>query len=261
MRVRPRCPRPSPQLAARRPEKLAPHRPAEPDPTRRNTLEEKGVPATMTTIGIIGSGRIGSNVAKAAVAAGYDVVLSNSRGPDTLAPLVHKLGPHASAAHPAEAAHRGDLVLVAVPLGKIDEIPAGALAGKVVMDANNYYPQRDGRIAALDDNSKTTSQLLQDLAPSARVVKAFNNIYAAEISEHGSPTGARGRRALPIAGDDPAAKHLVASFIDAIGFDTVDVGTLAESWKVERDTPAYTQRTTREELEAILPTVERVQQA
>ncbi len=215
----------------------------------------------MTTLGIIGSGRIGANVARAAVAAGYHVVLSNSRGPATLADLVAELGPRASAATPAEAAAAGDLVLVAVPLGKLEQaIPAEALAGKVVMDANNYYPQRDGRIAALDDNSKTTSQLLQDLVPGARVVKAFNNIYAAEIPLHGSPALTPDRRALPIAGDDVAAKSLVAAFLDAIGFDAVDVGPLEESWRVERDTPAYGRRTTRGELAAILPTVERVNQ-
>ncbi|WP_062515857.1 NADPH-dependent F420 reductase [Demequina gelatinilytica] len=215
----------------------------------------------MTTIGIIGSGRIGSNVARAAVAAGYDVVLSNSRGPATLGDLVEELGERASAATPEQAAERGDLVLVAVPLGKIDQLPAEALAGKVVMDANNYYPQRDGRIAALDANTSTTSGLLQALAPSARVVKTFNNIYAHEIPQDGTPVGTENRRALPIAGDDEAAKHLVASFLDAIGFDAVDLGPLEESWRVERDTPAYGKRTTASELEAILPSVERVQQA
>ncbi|WP_062386037.1 NADPH-dependent F420 reductase [Demequina iriomotensis] len=214
----------------------------------------------MTTLGIIGSGRIGSNVARAATAAGYDVVLSNSRGPATLGELVAELGDHASAATPEEAARRGDLVLVAVPLGKIDQLPAEALTGKVVMDANNYYPQRDGRIAALDGNESTTSDLLQALAPGARIVKAFNNIYAHEIPADASPTGTEGRRALPIAGNDEAAKSLVASFLDAIGFDAVDLGPLAESWRVERDTPAYGKRTTASELAAILPTVERVQQ-
>ncbi|SEJ26276.1 NADPH-dependent F420 reductase [Demequina mangrovi] len=214
----------------------------------------------MTTIGIIGAGRIGSNVARAAIAAGYDVVLSNSRGPATLGSLIEDLGDRASAAAPADAAERGDLILIAVPLGRIDQIPAEQLEGKVVMDANNYYPQRDGRIASLDDDTRTTSQLLQDLVPSARVVKTFNNIYAHEIPADASPAGTANRRALPIAGDDRAAKDAVTAFLDAIGFDAVDVGPLAESWRVERDTPAYGKRTTRAELEAILPTVERVKQ-
>jgi len=214
----------------------------------------------MTTIGIIGSGHIGSAVARAAVAAGYDVLISNSRGPETLNHLVYELGSRAHAVDPAQAASDGDIVLVAIPLGKIRQLPVDALAGKVVMDANNYYPQRDGRIAALDDNSKTTSELLQDLLRDSRVVKAFNSIYAKEITEHGLPAGHGDRRALPIAGDDEAAKHLVASFLDAIGYDAYDVGPLSESWRVERDTPTYGQRTTASEYAQILPTVERVQQ-
>ncbi|WP_062378838.1 NADPH-dependent F420 reductase [Demequina pelophila] len=214
----------------------------------------------MTTIGIIGSGNIGSNVARAAIAAGYDVLLSNSRGPETLADLIEELGARAEAVQPAQAAAEADLVLVAVPLRAIRDLPLDALAGKVVMDANNYYPQRDGRIAALDANESTTSQLLQDLIPAARVVKAFNHIYAREIPTTGLPAGDPERRALAIAGGDDAAKALVASFLDSLGFDAVDLGPLSESWRVERDTPAYGPRVTRAQLEAILPTVERVRQ-
>ena len=215
----------------------------------------------MTTIGIIGSGHIGSNVARAAVAAGYDVLLSNSRGPDTLSALISELGSRAHAVDAAQAASDGDLVLVAVPLAKIHELPLDALAGKVVMDANNYYPQRDGRIEALDSNLKTTSELLQDLLPSSRVVKAFNSIFAKQIPTDGTPAGTEGRRALPIAGEDDAAKALVASFLDALGYDVYDLGPLAESWRVERDTPTYGVPTTRAQYQEILPTVQRVQQA
>lgn len=214
----------------------------------------------MTTLGIIGSGKIGSNVARAAIAAGYDVLISNSRGPDTLADLVEELGPRAQAAHAEQAAADADLVLVAVPLSKIHDLPLDALAGKVVMDANNYYPQRDGRIEALDTNQATTSELLQDLLPSSRVVKAFNSIFAKEIPTDGMPPGSDNRRALPIAGEDPAAKALVASFLDALGYDVYDLGPLAESWRVERDTPTYGVPTTRAEYAEILPSVERVAQ-
>ncbi|WP_062463909.1 NADPH-dependent F420 reductase [Demequina soli] len=214
----------------------------------------------MTTIGIIGAGRIGSNVARAAIRAGYDVLISNSRGPATLADLVEELGPHATAVTAEDAAKGAHMVLVAVPLEKIRELPRRALAHKIVIDANNYYPQRDGRIQALDANLSTTSELLQDLIPDAIVVKAFNNIFAAEIPQDGKPAGASNRRALPIAGDDSSAKHMVSSFLDVLGYDVVDVGPLSESWRVERGTPAYTKRTTKRELEFILPTVERVQQ-
>ena len=214
----------------------------------------------MTTIGIIGAGHIGSNVARAAIAKGYDVLISNSRGPESLTELIHELGSRAEAVDAAQAASDGDIILVAIPLGKIASLPVDALSGKIVIDANNYYPQRDGRIEALDANEKTTSELLQDLVPSAKVVKAFNNIYAAQIPADGSPAGTPDRRALPIAGDDESAKAHVIALLDGLGYDAVDVGPLAESWRVERDTPAYGKRTTRAELEAILPTVERVQQ-
>jgi predicted dinucleotide-binding enzyme len=140
----------------------------------------------MATIGIIGAGNIGSNVARAAIAADHTAVLSNSRGPQTLTDLLADLGPGVSAATPAEAAAAGDMALVAIPLRAIDTIPAEPLVGKVVMDANNYYPQRDGRIDALDSNESTTSELLQALLPGSHVVKVFNNIYAKQIPTDGT---------------------------------------------------------------------------
>ncbi len=214
----------------------------------------------MTTLGIIGSGNIGSNVAKAAIAAGYDVVMANSRGPATLVDLVNDLGPKATAATPEEVAEAAELVLVAIPLSKIDQLPAEALAGKVVMDANNYYPQRDGRIMDLDVNIATTTELLQRQLPQSHVVKAFNHINAKDIPAHGKPADDSTRRAIGIAGEDTAAKAMVVSFMDAIGYDAVDLGGLDESWRIERDTPSYGVPVTRSELEEILPTVERVQQ-
>lgn len=212
------------------------------------------------TLGIIGAGHIGSNVARAAIAAGYDVVISNSRGPETLTDLIAELGPHAKAATAADAAQAADFALVAVPLGKYKSVPVEGLAGKVVMDANNYYPQRDGRISALDNNENTTSGLLQEHLPASNVVKAFNNIRAADIPTTGSPAGTPGRRALPIAGNDAEARSQVAKFLDDIGFDAVDLGTLDESWRVERDTPAYVKSTTADELTSLTANVNRVQQ-
>ena len=214
----------------------------------------------MPTLGTIGAGHIGSNVARAAIAAGYDVVISNSRGPETLADLVAELGPHARAATPAEAAEAGDLVLVAIPLGHHAAVPVEPLAGKVVLDANNYYPHRDGRIPALDRTEATTSGLLQAHLPASRVVKAFNNINARQIPTDGAPAGTPGRRALPIAGDDDGAKAFAARFLDELGYDAVDIGPLAESWRVERDTPAYGVRTTADELRTLAARAERVQQ-
>ena len=214
----------------------------------------------MTTLGIIGAGNIGSNVAKAAIAAGYEVVISNSRGPETLTDLVAELGPKARAGTAEEAAEAADLALVAVPLGKIAGVPVEALAGKLVLDANNYYPQRDGRIAALDTNESTTSELLQAHLPGSFVVKAFNNISAKHIPVDGLPVGAADRRALPVAGNDEASKQDAIAFLSAIGFDAVDLGPLSESWRVERDTPAYVKRTTAAELTELTKNATRVQQ-
>jgi 8-hydroxy-5-deazaflavin:NADPH oxidoreductase len=195
----------------------------------------------MTTVGFIGSGNIGSTVARLAIAAGHDVVLSNSRDPGTLAGLVTELGPKARAATPAEAAQAGELVVVTVPLHAYRAVPVAPLAGKTVLDTNNYYPERDGRVAALDDGTATTSGLLQEHLVGARVVKAFNNIYYVDLAAQARPKGAADRSALPVAADDPRAKAAAVEFLDAVGYDAVDAGPLAESWRQERDTPVYVQ--------------------
>jgi len=193
----------------------------------------------MTTLGIIGAGNIGSQLARLGVANGYDVVVSNSRGPATLDALIEELGPRARAALPVEAAAAGDLVIVTIPLHAIHTLPLPELAGKLVIDTNNYYPQRDGNIAALDEETTTTAELLQELLPESRVVKAFNHIYAADLTTDGLPADAEDRRALVIAGNDPDARDVVTALLDDFGFDTVDLGPLTESWRIQRDTPGY----------------------
>ena len=193
----------------------------------------------MTTIGLIGSGNIGGTVARLAIAAGYDVVLSNSRGPETLVDVVQELGDHARAATADEAAAEGELVVVSVPLKAVDDLPVEPLAGKVVMDTVNYYPQRDGHVPELDDESTTTSELVVRHLAGARVVKVFSNIAAPALGSLGRPAGAPNRTALPIAGDDDQAKQAVAGFLDKIGYDTVDAGPLAEGWRFQRDTASY----------------------
>jgi predicted dinucleotide-binding enzyme len=193
----------------------------------------------MTTLGLIGSGNIGGTVARLAVAAGYDVVLSNSRGPETLQELVDELGPRARAATPAEAAAAGDLVVVSVPLKAYRNVPVEPLAGKVVIDTNNYYPQRDGQIPELDNESTTTSELLQRHLPTSKVVKGFNNIYFKHLLSLARPAGAPDRSALAIAGDDADAKATVTAFLDALGYDSVDAGPVTEGWRFQRDTAAY----------------------
>src|ERR1051325_2404016 len=168
----------------------------------------------MTTVGFIGSGHVGGTVARLAVAAGYDVVVSNSRGPDTLAGLGAGTGP------PARAG-------------------AGPVAGKAVIDTNNYYPGRDGQISALDEGSTTSSELLQEHLPTSRIVKVFNNIYWETLRSLARPAGAPDRSALAIAGDAADAKARVPGFLDAIGYDAVDAGPLADGRRYQPDTPAY----------------------
>jgi predicted dinucleotide-binding enzyme len=211
----------------------------------------------MTIIGIIGAGHIGSQVARAAIANGYDVVISNSRGPETLTDLVAELGEHARAATATDAALAGDFAVVTVPMGAIPSIPVEALDGKVVIDTNNYYWERDGHIAELDDQSATVSELLQRHLPGSKVAKGFNHIQSAQITTDGAPAGTQNRRALATASDHPEAIELITGLYDEFGFDTVSAGALAEGWRVERDTPAYVSRQNAEELRANLAAVTR----
>lgn len=193
----------------------------------------------MTTIGIIGAGHIGSQLARAAIAHGYLVVIGNSRGPETLGGLVAELGENARAATAAEAGAAGDFAVVTVPFGAYRDIPVAPLAGKVVIDTNNYYWERDGHVAELDAGAATVSGLLQEHLPTSRIVKAFNHINAGDITTDGTPAGTENRRALAIAGDDAEAKALVTGLQEEFGFDTVDAGSLSDSWRLERDQPAY----------------------
>jgi 8-hydroxy-5-deazaflavin:NADPH oxidoreductase len=193
-------------------------------------------------IGLIGAGRIGGTVAQLAVEHGHDVVVSNSRGPETLSDLVARLGEHASAGTVAQAAAAGDIVVVTIPFKNYQQVPAAGLAGRTVVDTNNYYPGRDGQFPQLDDGSTTSSELLAAHLPGAHVVKAFNTIYYGDLASQGVPAETPGRRALPIAGDDAAAKAAVAGLIDQFGFDVVDVGPLAEGRRFQPGTPAYNVR-------------------
>ncbi len=204
----------------------------------------------MTTIGIIGSGHVGSSLAKAAIDHGYDVVLSNSQGPDSLAGLVAELGPKARAATPEEAAAAGDFAIVAIPITTIDQVPVEPLAGKVVIATINYFPQRNGHIAAIDNGTTTAPGILQAHLPASKVVRAFSMLDAADMSGDGHPKGDPKRRALALAGDDPAAKQPVAGLYDEFGFDALDLGGLDESWRVDAGQPAFVTRQNLAELRA-----------
>jgi predicted dinucleotide-binding enzyme len=193
----------------------------------------------MATLGLIGSGLIGGTLARIAVDRGLDVVLSNSRGPETLADLVAELGPRATAGTPEDAALAGDWVVVTIPLKAYRQVPQEALAGKTVIDTNNYYAQRDGDIPELDSRETTSSELLQRHLERSFVVKAFNNIFFKHLAVLPRPSGATDRTALPIAGDDAGAKVRVTELLDHLGFEALDVGPLAEGWRFQPGTPAY----------------------
>lgn len=208
-------------------------------------------------IGIVGSGSTGSTVARLAVDAGHEVTLSNRRGPESLAPLVEELGPQAHAGTVEEAAGSGDLVVVSVPFGVIGTLPAPAFEGRVVIDASNYYPDRDGHVAELDNDETTSSELLAAHLPGATVVKAFNTMYYKYLADGGGPDRPRDARlALFVAGDDAAAKALVGDLIEAVGFVSVDTGGLADGGRLQQPGgPIYaklmTEGEARAELEAL----------
>lgn len=185
-------------------------------------------------IGIIGSGHIGHALAVRFAAAGHRVMVSNSRGPDTLTDLVASIPGEVLAGTVPEAAGFGEVVAVAIPLRAIGDLRPEPFAGKLVVDANNYFPQRDGHIPELDADQTTSSELLASRLPGARVVKAFNTVYFRRLLDDSHPElPAAERLAIPVAGDDPDAKRTVIDLIDQIGFTGVDAGTLAESRRLQ----------------------------
>jgi len=204
-------------------------------------------------IGIVGAGNIGGTLAAQFVRAGHEVAVSNSRGPETLRGFVDELGERARAVTPAEAIAFGEIVVVSIPLGRIDELPTEGAEGKVVIDTNNYYPNRDGSIEALDADQTTSSELLQARMKGARVVKAFNAIYWVRLRDLAQPAGGGERYGIPISGDDAEAKRIVAELIDQIGFEAVDAGTLAEGGRRHQPgMPVYTTDLRASELRAKL---------
>jgi predicted dinucleotide-binding enzyme len=206
-------------------------------------------------IGILGAGYIGRALATLAKNSGHDVMLSNSRGPETLSSTAAAIGCRVGTAE--EAANFGDVVVVAVPFRNYPALPAAAFDGKVVMDTCNYYPERDGRIEALDHQATTTSELMAGHLRGAKLVKASNAILARDLDTDGTPSGTPHRRALPIAGDDAEAKRVVTGLMDEFGFDIVDTGALSEGWRFERAKPSYCIRLERTQLERKLAEAQR----
>ncbi|WP_089157538.1 NADPH-dependent F420 reductase [Micromonospora sp. NBS 11-29] len=188
-------------------------------------------------IGIIGSGHIGGTLTRRLSSLGHGVAVTNSRGAESLTDLATEAG--ARAADLEEAVQGAELVVIAIPLKAVPELPAALFDGKLVVDANNYYPERDGDIPELTDRSLSSSRWTADHLKGARVVKVFNTIQAAHLMDEGKPAGTPGRIGLPVAGDDEEAKRIVMGLVDELGFDPVDAGTLDESWRQQPDTPVY----------------------
>lgn len=191
-------------------------------------------------IGIIGAGNIGSTLARRFTAAGHNVFIANSRGPETLKGLASETGAVPVTAR--EAARSGEVVVVTIPEHAIRNLPKDLFAGVpdsvVVVDTGNYYPQqRDGQIEEIENGTTESRWVSQQLG--RPVIKAFNNIYANHLLERGKPSGSPGRIALPIAGDDDHAKEIVMRLVDQIGFDPVDAGGLDDSWRQQPGSPVY----------------------
>jgi Predicted dinucleotide-binding enzymes len=208
-------------------------------------------------IGIVGTGYIGATAARLFVKASHQVALSNSRGPETLRDLVAELGDHAQAVTVEEAARFGDIVLVAIPLGRYKELPAEAFYGKIVIDTGNYYPQRDGQIAELESGEATSSELMSEHLKGARLVKGFNTIYYVHLAEQGDTSlPLEERRAIFIAGDDSEAKEVVAKLIEEIGFAAVDTGFLRDGGRLQQPgTPVYNRELTARQAAEVLESV------
>lgn len=193
----------------------------------------------MTTIGIIGAGQVGRQIARAAIAHGYQVVLANSRVPDTLQDLIDELGPSARAATAADAAAAGDVVVLAVPLKLVNNMPVDELTGKIVLDTNNYMAWRDGTFTVVESGEKTVHELRQEQLPRSKIVKAFTHIQASHITSFGKPAGTANRIALSTSSDFPEAMQWVRQIYDQFGFDTVDNSPLSESWRSAPGQPAW----------------------
>ncbi|MEU4361681.1 NAD(P)-binding domain-containing protein [Promicromonospora sp. NPDC023987] len=193
----------------------------------------------METIGLIGAGDMGGEIARAAIARGYRIVIANSRGPETLRGLIDDLGPAARAAHAAEAAAAGDFAIVSFPLKVAHELPVDELAGKVVLDTNNYMVWRDGHIPVVDSGKKTVHQLRQEQLPRSKVAKAFTHIQHERLRGAARPAGHPERVALAVSSDHPEAVDLVTRLYDQLGFDTADHSPLSESWRNAPGQPAW----------------------
>jgi 8-hydroxy-5-deazaflavin:NADPH oxidoreductase len=210
------------------------------------------VSTQVRTVGILGAGKVGTVLARLAVSAGHEVLIAGSGDPGTIALTIDVLAPGAIPAWPAEAARRGDLVILALPLGKYRSLPINEMAGKLVVDAMNYWWEIDGERADLTDHETPTSQIIQAFLPASRVVKAFNHMGYHDLDEQGRPPGQAGRKAIAVAGSDGSDIEVVTSFVNSMGFDAVLAGSLKDSRKLQPGWPAFGANLSAAELRSLL---------
>lgn len=202
----------------------------------------------MTVYGFIGSGAIATHVARGLIKVGHEVLMSNSRGPASLELLVAELGERAKAATVEEAAAAAEVVFVGIPFNAIETLPRDLLRNKIVIDAVNYYPPRDGDVPSVQNGEAATSELIQEYLMDSRVAKGFNHIAAEHVTTDARQAGAHDRRALVTSSNHSDAAHLVDEIYGLLGFDTVHAGPLSESWRAEHGQPAFLERLSYNEL-------------